>query len=184
MSDRDPDARDRRRPERWKAKAEFKAELKLKKAAAKAEYYANRARAWNTESYTGSPNPKRLYKNPMNKVAAGVFAGIADYFGWDVVWVRVGALIGLFTPLNGVIVIGYIIAAIVLPRRPFGMPVRLDEEDDQFWRSADRKPAVLFGNLKYKFQDLEDRLAGMERVVTTEEWGLRRQFRDLETPKP
>lgn len=179
MSDRDDIPKSARKAERWAAKAEYQA----RKAAAKAEYYANRASAWNTESYTGSPNPKRLYKNPMNKVAAGVLAGIADYFGWDVVWVRVGALIGLFTPLNGVIVIGYIIAAIVLPRRPFGMPVRLDDEDDQFWRSADRKPSVLFGNLKYKFQDLEDRLAGMERVVTTEEWGLRRQFRDLETPR-
>jgi phage shock protein C len=183
MSDRDSDARDRRRPDRWTAKAEFKAELKARKAAAKAEYYASRAQAWSAESYTGSHNPKRLYKNTMNKVAAGVFAGLADYLGWDVVWVRIGGLLGLFTPLNGVIVIGYIIAAIVLPRRPFGMPVRLDEDEDQFWRSADRKPGVLFGNLKYKFQDLEDRLAGMERVVTTEEWRLRRQFRDLETPR-
>jgi phage shock protein C len=177
MSDRDFGPRSSRRAERWAARAEYQA----KKAAAKAEYYANRAQAWSTDSYTGSPNPKRLYKNPMNKVAAGVFAGIADYLGWDVTWVRIGALIGLFTPLNGVIVIGYIICAIVLPRRPFGMPVRLEEEEDQFWRSADRKPAVLFGNLKYKFQDLDDRLAGMERVVTTEEWRLRRQFRDLES---
>ena len=42
------------------------------------------------------------------------------------------------------------------------------------------RPQVTFSNLRYKFMDLEDRLQGLESSVTSNEWRLRKQFRDLE----
>ena len=57
---------------------------------------------------------KKLYRDPMNGMVAGVCAGIAEYFGWDPTWVRLGWV--LFTLLGGSGLLAYIIAAIVLPR--------------------------------------------------------------------
>jgi phage shock protein C len=42
------------------------------------------------------------------------------------------------------------------------------------------RPAETFSNIRYKFKDMDDRLARMERSVTSEEWKLKREFRDLE----
>ena len=35
---------------------------------------------------------KKLYRDPRNGMLAGVCAGIAEYFGWDPTWVRLGAV--------------------------------------------------------------------------------------------
>ncbi len=39
---------------------------------------------------------------------------------------------------------------------------------------------MTFGNLKYTFMDLDERLRDIERKVTSDEWRLRKEFRDLE----
>jgi phage shock protein C len=68
------------------------------------------------------------------------------------------------------------------------MPVRFAEtkpdmkpEEDAFWRGVERQPTTTFSNLRYQFRDLEERLADLERSVTSKEWKLRRDFRDLES---
>jgi phage shock protein C len=127
--------------------------------------------------YTDSPNPKRFYRSRRNKVISGVCGGIADYFGWDVTWVRLGTLASM-SFMGPAPLIGYFIASMVMPVRPY--EPRLTAEEDQFWRSVQAKPTITLSNLRYKFKDMEERLARMERVVTSEEWNLERQFRDLE----
>jgi phage shock protein C len=127
--------------------------------------------------FSGSPNPKRLYRSRRSKVINGVCGGLAEYFGWDVAWVRLGTLmsLGFMGPAP---IIGYIIASIVVPLRPYEM--RLTPEEDRFWRGVQERPRITLSNLRYKFKDMEDRLARMERVVTSDEWNLKRQFKDLE----
>jgi phage shock protein C len=131
-----------------------------------------------TDDSTYSPNPHRLYKNKQNAVISGVCAGLADYFNTDVVIIRVAAILLLIfaSPLT---VVAYIVAAIVMPRRPEPFRTRSPEED-QFWRGVSRRPNVTFSNLKYRFRDLDERLADIERVVTSDEWKLRREFREIE----
>lgn len=59
----------------------------------------------------------QLTRSPYNKVIAGVCGGIADYFGWDPTWVRVGyVLLSVFSAaFPGLLV--YIILAFVMPER-------------------------------------------------------------------
>ena len=57
---------------------------------------------------------KKLYRDPRNGMLAGVCAGIAEYFGWDPTWVRLGW--ALFTLLGGSGLILDLIAAIIMPR--------------------------------------------------------------------
>ncbi|MCG8443912.1 MAG: envelope stress response membrane protein PspC [Caulobacterales bacterium] len=132
-----------------------------------------------TDDFSHSPNPRRLYKSRRHKVLAGVCGGIAEYFDIDVAWVRIGAIVSLFTPISGLVIISYIVAAIVMPRR-YAPEKPLTREEDQFWRGVSRRPQATFSNMKYRFRDLDARLADMERVVTSDEWKLRRQFKEIE----
>ena len=61
-------------------------------------------------------NGKRLYKSRDNRMISGVCAGIAEYFGIDPTLVRLAWVV--FSLLGGSGVLGYIIAAIVIPEYP------------------------------------------------------------------
>jgi phage shock protein C len=60
---------------------------------------------------------KRLYRSRKDKVIAGVCGGIADYFKIDPVWVRLIAVLLIF--LDGIGIIMYILAWILMPKNPF-----------------------------------------------------------------
>lgn len=132
-----------------------------------------------TDDYTSSPNPHRLYKDKRRGVVAGVCAGFADYFGVDVVLVRI-AMILMLIFLTPFALVGYIVAAIVTPQRPLGGRESYTEDEQRFWRGVSRQPEATFSNIKYRFRDLDERLRDIERVVTSDEWKLRRQFREIE----
>ena len=60
--------------------------------------------------------PKRLYRSRRSRMICGVCGGIAEYFNIDPTLVRLGLI--LFACLGGSGVLGYIIAAIVIPEEP------------------------------------------------------------------
>lgn len=59
---------------------------------------------------------KRLYKSSREKMVDGVCAGIGEYFDVDPTLVRLAWL--LFCAVGGSGILVYIIAALVIPRRP------------------------------------------------------------------
>jgi phage shock protein C len=128
------------------------------------------------DDYTYSPNPKRLYRS-RDKVIAGVCGGLAERYGWDPVLVRVVFVIMLFTV--GFILPVYVVMWAITPTAPYRRR-DLSPDEERFWRSVSDRPGETFSNLRYKFKDMDDRLAKMERSVTSEEWKLKREFRDLE----
>lgn len=127
--------------------------------------------------YNSSPNPKRFYRSREDAVIAGVCGGLAARFGWEPILVRILAVIMLFS--TGFLLPVYIVIWMLTPREPLGSRP-LSPDEDAFWRGVSDRPSVTFGNLKYTFMDLEDRLQRMERRVTSDEWRLRKEFRDLE----
>lgn len=62
-------------------------------------------------------NEKKLYKSSTDKKLAGVCGGIAEYFNIDSTLVRLGWV--LFSLLGGSGLLAYIIAAIIIPDRPY-----------------------------------------------------------------
>ena len=60
---------------------------------------------------------KKLYKSSTDKKLAGVCGGIAEYFDIDSTLVRLGWVV--FCALGGSGVLAYIIAALVMPDRPY-----------------------------------------------------------------
>jgi phage shock protein C len=129
------------------------------------------------DDYTYSPNPRRLYRS-REKVIAGVCGGIAERYGWDPTVVRaVFAVIFFFG--GGFSLPVYIVMWAITPTAPYRRR-DLSPDEERFWRSVSDRPGETFSNLRYKFKDMDDRLARMERSVTSEEWKLKREFRDLE----
>lgn len=130
------------------------------------------------DDYTHSPNPKRLYRS-RDKIIAGVCGGIADRMGWDPTIVRIAFAVLFFTGILSAVFIVYIVVWAITPYAPY-RPRAMTPDEERFWRGVSDRPAETFSNIRYKFRDLDDRLAKMERSVTSEEWRLKREFRDLE----
>lgn len=62
-------------------------------------------------------NEKKLYKSSTDKKLAGVCGGLAEYFNIDSTLVRLGWVV--FGLLGGSGLLVYIIAAIIMPDRPY-----------------------------------------------------------------
>lgn len=59
--------------------------------------------------------PKKLYRSKQQCMLCGVCGGIAEYFNIDATLIRLGwALLAL----NGVGIIAYFIAAVIIPNQP------------------------------------------------------------------
>jgi len=124
-----------------------------------------------------SPNPHRLYRDRDAGKLFGVCAGIADYFGIEVMVVRLAAVIGavFFTmPVVG----AYLLAALVLKPKPGRLYANREEEE--FWRTLTTKPDRTLAGLRHKFRDMERRLIGLETYVSSNEFELNRAIKDLD----
>jgi phage shock protein C len=80
---------------------------------------------------------KRLYKSRESKVIDGVCGGIAEYYELDPVLIRLLAVLFLFA--GGVTFVAYIVAMIIIPRRPWGASVPEPE-------NAPSKPVTTFSD--------------------------------------
>lgn len=129
------------------------------------------------EEMRRAPSWRRLYRDPRRGWIAGVCAGLADYFGLSPGVVRL-VMVVLLIAFTLPTFLGYVIAAMVLERRPEAM--QASREEEAFWRSVRLEPSRTARDLARKFQDMERRLRAAEAKVTSSEFKLRRQFRDLE----
>jgi phage shock protein PspC (stress-responsive transcriptional regulator) len=64
-------------------------------------------------------NYKRLYRNPSNKILAGVLSGIADYLKIDLNIVRLIYIILFLITGVAPLLIGYFIAWVLIDEKPF-----------------------------------------------------------------
>ena len=124
------------------------------------------------------PNRHRLYRDKQNAMVAGVCAGFANYYGWRPDGIRVGFVL-LTVFLFPLPVIAYVIAAFVMKPAP---PVQTHQstEEERFWRTFSTRPKATFSELKHRFRAIETRISDLESAVTSDEYGLRKAFRDLE----
>jgi phage shock protein C len=68
------------------------------------------------------PNTGQLTRSRDNRMIAGVCAGFALHYGWDLNFVRiVTALVCIFT---GVGAIAYLVAWVIIPEAPYALPAK------------------------------------------------------------
>lgn len=118
----------------------------------------------------------RVFRDKERAWIAGVCAGIADYMGTEPMLVRLVAVIFLiffFLPA----IVAYVAFALVLKPKPPALFASATEES--FWRGMRGDPGGTLHGLRDHFAVLERRLARAEALVTSDEFDLRRRFRDL-----
>jgi len=118
-------------------------------------------------------NPHRLYRDKENAMLAGVFAGLANYFGLNRKGLRLIAAVCtvFFLPF---MVPAYIILTIILPVKP--KDLYQDESQEKFWRGVAMAPTDVFSNLNHRFRELDLRLQKMEAYVTSREFDMDREL--------
>ncbi len=119
---------------------------------------------------------RRLWRNTRRAMVGGVCAGIADHFGREPWQVRFLLVLGLifFLPQT---MLAYLLAWAILPARP--EPAYRSEAEDAEWRRIAAHPNDTVAELDDRFRTLERRLEEVERTVTSPEFRLDREIRNL-----
>lgn len=115
----------------------------------------------------------RLRRDTRQGWIAGVCAGLANYFDWNVKLVRVLFALGLL--FSGFFPVGVIYCVLwYLMDEDDGEPVRVRPDTP-----ASQPPAA--GDPRSRFERLELRLRKIEECVATRDFELRRELRKLES---
>ena len=101
----------------------------------------------------------RLYRDKANGKWMGVCAGIADYTGLDVLWVRLGFVISTVCGMGFMPVI-YFALGFLTENKPKSLYV--DAEEAKFWQGVRQSPARTAREVRAKFRDIDRRLAEVE----------------------
>jgi len=119
---------------------------------------------------------RRFYRNRDRAMVAGVCAGLADYFGFNLKVTRILAVISLFMACP-VTLIAYFGAVFLVPATPLGR----DEPpyDPEFRKAVRSAPRQTLSDVRRRFQSLDSRLARLERYVTSSRFNLDQEFRKL-----
>lgn len=101
----------------------------------------------------------RFYRDKLNGKIFGVCAGIADYTGVDVLWVRLGA-VGLTLMGLGFIPFAYLAVGLIAQTKPaylYG-----DTQEQKFWQGVRQSPTRTARQVRAQMRDIDRRLAEVE----------------------
>ena len=136
------------------------------------------------DGYEYSEPHKKLRRNKIDGVLGGVCSGFGDYLGIDHTIMRIAFAISVI--FLGFPLLAYFILWIFIPkdtRAPYRREYREARRARRKHRENPEEPLVRttsFRDVKSKFRSLETRMQDLERSITSKEWKLRRDFRDLE----
>ncbi len=119
----------------------------------------------------------KFYLDKRNKRLAGVCSGIADYFGWDPLWVRVAVVVATISGV-GFLPLVYLAIAFMAEPKPLAL---YDEspDDRRFWTGVRVAPKRTIRDVNAAFRDADRRLRDIEAYVTTNNSKLAREIEEL-----
>lgn len=100
-----------------------------------------------------------LYRDKHNARLMGVCAGVADYTGIGVFWVRLIAVLMIFA-FSGIIIPAYLIAGLLLQKKPAHLYVAPEEQ--RYWQSVRQSPRRTARQISARMKDIDRRLAAVE----------------------
>ncbi len=101
----------------------------------------------------------RFYRDKITGKFFGVCAGIADYTGVDVLWVRLG-FIGLIMLGAPMVVPAYFLVGFLAPKKPGNLYT--DRNEQKFWQGVRQSPTRTAREVRARFRDIDRRLAEVE----------------------
>lgn len=110
----------------------------------------------------------------------GVCAGIADYTGFDVLWIRVAMVLTTIFG-SGVPLIAYFAIAWMADSKPGAIYAQedADPEDRQFWQKTRAAPGRSIREVRSSFRDIDRRLRDIELQYTSPQHKLAREIDEL-----
>lgn len=140
-------------------------------------------------------SPRRFYRSADRAILGGVCAGVADYFGLNLRVVRLLVVIAFFVAMPMTVIVYLAIVFLVPARAASGYEQMYRQEtrrETRKCRRAERKrarreakqdsqvaTAQAAEQVRSKCQSLEQRLAILEKHVTSSRYQLDREFRNL-----
>ena len=124
-----------------------------------------------------SASRTKFYLDKQNSKWLGVCAGIADYTGIDVTWVRVGAIVLTLAGGFPWTLIAYWLTAWMADRKPIGLYDGI--EDQKFWQGVRANPKRSTAEVRSKFRDIDRRLADIELMYTSRNTRLADEIESL-----
>lgn len=108
-----------------------------------------------------------LYRSRSGMIC-GVCKGFAQYYGFDVTWTRIGAIVLASMTAFWPCVIAYVIAAMVMKPEPV-LPLE-SEEDEEFYNSYSGSRTMALHRLKRTYDNLNRRIQRLESAVTARDF--------------
>ncbi|MEM1263206.1 MAG: envelope stress response membrane protein PspC [Pseudomonadota bacterium] len=118
---------------------------------------------------------RRFFRDKSRAWLSGVCAGIADYFGFGVGATRIVAIVALlvFPPMT---FLAYVAMTFLVPARVRPTAERRDPKKREFEQAVRARPTRTLSDVHRRFQQLDARLATLERHVTSSRYRLDREF--------
>jgi len=101
----------------------------------------------------------RFYRDKANGKFMGVCAGMADYTGVDVLWIRVGFVVLTLCGV-GFLPLLYLALGFMAPARPIHLYA--DRAEQEFWQGVRKSPGRTAREVRARFRDIDRRLADVE----------------------
>jgi len=119
---------------------------------------------------------RRFSRNRDRALVAGVCAGLADYFGFNLKVTRILAVMSLLSAMP-LTLLAYFGAVFLFPSLPDSS--RRAGRDADFEKALRSAPSQTLGDVRRRYQSLDSRLARLERYVTSSRFNLDQEFRKL-----
>ena len=119
----------------------------------------------------------KFYLDKARAKWSGVCAGIADYTGISVFWVRFAAVLATLTFAFPWTLIAYWVAAKSFDAKP--QALYGDDQDRLFWQGVRQSPSRSARDVRSRFRDIDRRLADMELYHTTQNRSLSQEIEQL-----
>ncbi len=125
-----------------------------------------------------STSRTKFYLDKQRAKWSGVCAGIADYTGINVMWIRLAAIVATVTFAFPWTLLAYWITAKVADPKPIELYSR-DPEELKFWQGVRQSPQRTSRDIKSRFREIDRKLADMELYYTTKNTSLSNEIEKL-----
>ncbi|WBX85064.1 envelope stress response membrane protein PspC [Sphingosinicella microcystinivorans] len=119
----------------------------------------------------------KFYLNKREKKWLGVCAGLADFTGIDVLWWRVGAVVGTILGA-GILPVAYLVIGLMASDKPSEFYSE-SVVDQKFWQKVRVAPSRSIRDVHASFRDIDRRLAHVERHYTSQNTRLAAEIDSL-----
>ena len=102
----------------------------------------------------------KFYRDKVNAKWLGVCAGLADYTGIDVMWVRVATVMGVWATGGGLLVL-YVVMGWIADGKPAAQ-YHDDPDRAKFWTDVRTAPQRTVRDVHSRFRDIDRRLRDIE----------------------